>query len=200
MFAIACRAGVNLPHELLEQEEGHSQLLCQRMAHFHDLAPCTYFRDETLPPLVAVGWLDEGHEFPTGEVPPGLLPRLIAFRRSAKSPWGCMFLGYHGCYWCSRDAQARKGMSAEAHSLSEYLCWWSKTNLFIPGDGVVYASPEGIIHYIVEHRYRPPAEFIDAVLAAPDIESPEYAVALRACGWPEADLGQWQRREHEQES
>ena len=143
------------------------------MAHFDDLAPCTYFRsDKRLPPLVAVGWLEEGHDFPTGDVPTALLPRLFAFRQSTKLPWPYFYMGGQFC-WCRTPDS------------------YSHRNLFVPGNGVVYAAPEGIRHYISVHRYRPPAEFIDAVLAAPDIETPEFAGALRACGWPEAYLEQW---------
>ena len=143
------------------------------MAHFDDLAPCVYFHGRhALPRLLAVGWLEQGHDFPTGEVPAGLLPRLIAFRKSTKRPWPYLYMGGQHC-WCGTPES------------------YSHRNLFSPWDGLVYAAPEGIRHYIAAHRYRPPAEFIDAVLAAPDIESPEYAEALRACGWPEAYLEQW---------
>ena len=142
------------------------------MAHFDDLAACTYFHDPQLPPLLAVGWLEPGHDFPTGEVPADLLPRLIAIRRSEKMPLPYFYMGGVVC-WCGDRRM------------------FSKRNLFIPGNGVVYASPEGILHYIAAHSYCPPAEFIEAVLAAPDIESPEYAAALRAVGWPEDYLAMW---------
>jgi hypothetical protein len=142
------------------------------MAYFDDLASCTYFRsDKTLSPLLAVGWLEQGREFPTGEVPIRLLPRLIAFRKSTKFPWPYCYVGCQFC-WCGDTRMFSR-------------------NLFIPGNGVVYASPEGILHYIAAHSYRPPDQFIEAVLAAPDIESPEYAAALRAGGWPEPYLDQW---------
>jgi hypothetical protein len=32
-------------------------------------------------------------------------------------------------------------------------------------DGVTYASPDLIVHYVTVHRYRPPQKFVDAVLA-----------------------------------
>jgi hypothetical protein len=143
------------------------------MAHFHDLAPCTYFHGRhALPPLLAVGWLEPGHVFATGEVPADLLTRLTAIRRSNKMPWPYFYMGGVTC-WCG-DRRT-----------------FSTKNLFIPTNGVIYASPEGVIHYIAAHSYRPPDAFIEAVLAAPDIESPEYGEALRAAGWPEEYLVQW---------
>ena len=30
--------------------------------------------------------------------------------------------------------------------------------------GVVYCAPQFIVHYIAEHQYQPPQEFIEAVL------------------------------------
>ena len=140
------------------------------MAYFDDLTRCDYFHDDKLPPLLAVGWLEQGHEYSAGEVPRGLLPRLMNFLRSGKRPWPGTFLGGHVCSLCGD----RKS--------------YGHRNLFIPGAGVVYAAPEGIIHYIAAHIYRPPVDFIDATLAAPDAESPEYVAALRACGWPDSYL------------
>jgi hypothetical protein len=52
-------------------------------------------------------------------------------------------------------------------------------NLLIPGVGVVYAAPAGFLHYIKEHSYLPPAEFIRAVEACPPYGSDAYEAALR---------------------
>jgi hypothetical protein len=36
----------------------------------------------------------------------------------------------------------------------------------VPGKGnIVFAAPEMIAHYVIMHEYRPPEEFIEAVLA-----------------------------------
>lgn len=32
-------------------------------------------------------------------------------------------------------------------------------------DGVVYAAPDMIVHYVLAHRYLPPAAFVEAVIA-----------------------------------
>jgi hypothetical protein len=36
------------------------------------------------------------------------------------------------------------------------------------GQAVIYAAPDLIYHYVKEHRYLPPADFINAVLSACD--------------------------------
>jgi hypothetical protein len=51
-------------------------------------------------------------------------------------------------------------------------------NLFVPGDGFLYAAPSLIAHYILSHNYAPPAEFCDAVLRCPPMSSPEYFEAV----------------------
>jgi hypothetical protein len=53
------------------------------------------------------------------------------------------------------------------------------TNLFVPGDGVVYVAPSMIVHYLDAHRYQPPAAFLAAVDACPPMGSAAYHDALR---------------------
>jgi hypothetical protein len=52
-------------------------------------------------------------------------------------------------------------------------------NIFIPGDGCVYAAPELIVHYIEEHQYLPPPNFCAAVVACPPMQGAEYFKTLR---------------------
>ena len=56
---------------------------------------------------------------------------------------------------------------------------WSNINLLIPGKDVVYAAPAGIVHYINDHQYLPPREFIEAVDRCPDYGLGPYLLALR---------------------
>lgn len=38
----------------------------------------------------------------------------------------------------------------------------------------MYAAPSLIIHYILQHGYKPPQEFIDAVMESEEADSDEY--------------------------
>ncbi len=49
-------------------------------------------------------------------------------------------------------------------------------------DGTVYAAPDLIYHYVVAHHYRPPDEFIQAVMETPLPGSQEYEVLKREKG------------------
>jgi hypothetical protein len=135
------------------------------MAYYPDFERCTYFdlRDDTN--LVAIGWLERGHDFPRGPVDKPFFDRLEAL---CQRPWPrFVFLGGHECDLCQYGGP--------------YLGY----DIFIPYRDRIFAAPAGVIHYVGDHWYRPPDEFIEAVLACPDTESAEYGAALLANGGPE---------------
>ena len=118
-------------------------------------------------PLRAVGWLEYPHQFNTGATPNELVPRLemlIKQTRTAYSHYS--FRGMMDCSICK---------STGLHSPGPI---WSQENILVPGNGAVFAAPGGIVHYVEVHSYRPPKEFIDAVLKCPDCDSREYRDAL----------------------
>ena len=121
------------------------------MAAFEDLTPYTYFHpEEEAPGTVNVGWLAPGHPFPTGVTPPEFRAKLglLCGRRVKQTR------GLHPCYFCT--GRERPASSSEMR---------------VAGGGRVYAAPTLVHHYIEAHGYRPPDEFIAAVLAwTPDAE------------------------------
>jgi hypothetical protein len=141
------------------------------MPYFPDLSPLTYFDKEDADKLVAVGWLDDAHPYSQGEVSELFLNRLVEL---LAKPWAPMyFLGYADCPFCTLDSYGVK---------------YSKTivvgalNLFVPGDGFLYAAPSMIAHYILAHNYAPPVQFCNAVLRCRPMSSPEYFAAIRQHG------------------
>jgi hypothetical protein len=149
------------------------------MAHYADLSPCDYFGGMLRArSLLAVGWLESGYPYATGDPGPEVYSRLTDFRwRLAWQP-ACA-CGGHLC----RLGSCRHGS------------FYSHRNIFVPGHDVVYVAPEGIVHYISCHDYLPPPEFCAAVLASPDEGSPEYFAALRASGFQAAGGDpEWLRR------
>jgi hypothetical protein len=115
------------------------------MSFFPDLTPYTYCHpEEELPNTLNIGWLDPGHPMVTG-------PTSAEFR--AKLARLCevrvkQTRGFQPCYFC-------KGR-ARPHSSSE---------MRVAGNGKVYAAPSLVHHYVAAHDYRPPDEFIAAVMA-----------------------------------
>jgi hypothetical protein len=141
--------------------------------YFPDLDLCHYHRgpldaDRWAVPLRAIGWLEHPHSYATGALPGAFTARLaelIAQTGTTFSHYG--FRGLHGCDLCS-------AAGAPAFYAPE-----SCDNVFIPGEGEVFAATGAILHYIEAHSYCPPASFVRAVLACPPVGSAEYLAALR---------------------
>lgn len=133
------------------------------MTWFADLSPCDYFGDAD--GILAVGWLEAGHPFTTGEVDRVVYDKLQDFCRNPWTPetMGAMG-GVYGCMLCKYESK---------------IGW---KNLFIPGRGVIYACPELITHYMNAHDYAPPQDFCDAVVSCPPMRSMDYLKAILANG------------------
>lgn len=122
------------------------------MSHYADLSPCGFF--ENKPPfdygyknIVAIGWIDtDGKQlyadFPKGEVPDGFVEKLKDLADTREEH--IQYFGEHDC--CECGAGLGQG------------------HLFLPADGVVYCAPASIGHYVTEHGYRPPEQFVKAVM------------------------------------
>ena len=73
-------------------------------------------------------------------------------------------LGYHDCEICLDLGKKHSDLR----------------NVFIPAkNGVVYLAPGMIVHYIREHDYLPPDDFINAVLNAPEQGSEDFLSMLK---------------------
>jgi hypothetical protein len=123
----------------------------------------------------AVGWLCSDHPFTRGSVPAEFLARLREFVRlagdSAKALYFPAFGGFHTCELCG-----------EFHDIR---------NLGVPAGEVLYVAPGMVAHYIEQHGYAPPADFVDAVMASPLPATAEFRATAkpfydRHCLWWEA--------------
>jgi hypothetical protein len=106
----------------------------------------------------AIGWLRPDHPYTRGEVPAEILSRLKEFTArsgdSAEALYFGAFGGFHTCEFCGR-----------AHGIG---------NVGVPNGDLLFIAPEMVVHYIEEHGYRPPTEFIEAVLRSPLPDTEEY--------------------------
>jgi hypothetical protein len=115
------------------------------------------------PNCVAIGWLARGHEYPAGDNASDVFSKLVLL---LEDPWQpAVSAGVHPCDLCLYRSEVA-----------------GTKNVFVPGEGRVYVAPELILHYMNAHRYQPPAEFCQAVLACPPMRSAEYRRALLAAG------------------
>ena len=130
------------------------------MAFFKDLTPYTYHRKNLVPNGLNVGWLSEGEPFPKGNVDSKLLDKLDEL---VLNPMHLM-RGVHHCEFCPPPIYRR----VEGKCASELVRDSPKGNgeIWVEGPGeVVFVAPVLITHYIHEHQYLPPRQFLDAVRA-----------------------------------
>jgi hypothetical protein len=132
------------------------------MSYFPDLSPYKYLggdpdRDTE---VVNVGWLDDAHAFEKGPVADEIRARLKQM---------CLFetarqtRGFHTCHFCSPP-----GLDPPPRLFGLEIVGGQRrlgsAEIRVKGvDKRVYAAPDLIYHYITEHSYQPPAEFLEAV-------------------------------------
>ena len=104
--------------------------------------------------LLAVGWIEEA-DFTTGAVPEEFIEALIAALPTKIVPDGTR--GWHTCTLCEvpMPKVEWKGENVDVRGYGHYLVLHKKA---------VYMAPALLLHYILDHHYRPPQIFIDAVL------------------------------------
>lgn len=139
--------------------------------YYKDFTICDYFRNDTwLCRLIAVGWLEHGKPYDTGDVSQDVLSRLRELREEfdkALFP-STTFRGLHQCSICESTGHARALLDG------------SHVNLFIPHQGFVFVAPGRVDHYIEVHGYLPPESFALSVLQCHSPLSPEYRKAMKA--------------------
>jgi hypothetical protein len=122
--------------------------------------------------LRAVGWL-ERPGFATGTVPKDCIGALVEALRGAIFHDG--YRGYHTCTLCGKFLPEVK---------------WKRRRISLQGHGhylvqlgqVVYMAPALLLHYILDHGYRPPDEFLNAVSQGRFLTEEDLIVRWRAAG------------------
>jgi hypothetical protein len=110
----------------------------------------------------AVGWLHRQCPFPQGDVPAMVIERMREFARrwwesTSALDWG-VFLGVHNCEFCGH--------------------FHASGNFGVPDGPLLFVAPEMVLHYVEQHKYLPPDEFISALMESPLPGTDEYSVAV----------------------
>jgi hypothetical protein len=126
------------------------------MAYFKDLSTYEYRRGEDRSEkTLNVGWIDRFHSFEVQECSPELKDALWSFCEISIN----QTRGIHRCEICSCEPWFVKG--------GEKLLLGSAEIRSFGRDDFVYAAPDLIYHYVVDHQYRPPQEFTDSLFFQP---------------------------------
>lgn len=136
--------------------------------YYSDLTQYDYLGGEVVQPgaaLLNVGWLDAAYPYASGSVSSEFLWALWRLCASPVNPTR----GFHHCTFCLQSGRISKfsGMMLVTSPWGE-LCLGSAEMRVSGQRGVTYAAPDLIYHYVAEHEYRPPDEFVAAVIRAGD--------------------------------
>jgi hypothetical protein len=138
------------------------------MSYFEDLTPYEYdlgpttWKGQSSPSnkVLNIGWLSRSNSFAKGSVPDEGLEKLFELCKTCVN----QMRGFHVCEFCE-SPRAFSHFSAERDG---ERCWLGSAEIRVRGrSGTFYACPNLIYHYMKDHHYLPPQEFIDAVLQMP---------------------------------
>lgn len=115
------------------------------MTYFPDLSPYQYSGQSRCGnyEVLNIGWLDGIHDFPKSTPDEKKLNQIKSLLEEARRIK--FMMGKHLCEICGKEAGV-----GEFHAYN-------------PHTKKIYAAPALIVHYIEDHRYAPPEEFIEAV-------------------------------------
>jgi hypothetical protein len=123
-----------------------------------DLKPYQRHLPFEIPEVLTVGWLEPEHDYPRGTVSTQIVEKIkgIIVEKTTADPIVNQMRVAHRCNFCK----------AEPEDISfPKSPFMGSTEIWIPGKkGKIYAAPNMIYHYIKDHNYLPPQEFLDAVM------------------------------------
>ena len=124
--------------------------------YFADLTPYEYSKPNE-PNTFNIGWLDAEHDFSKGEVSAVAIQRLKSL---AKNPVN-QTRGFHFCQFCKINLNDRIKWMEEMIKIGAV----SSAEIRVHRkDGRIYAAPVLICHYTEAHNYKPPQEFVEALM------------------------------------
>jgi hypothetical protein len=123
------------------------------MPYFPDLTPYEFLGGDPGASSLNIGWLDKEHTFNQGPVEQDICKRI---RQMCLFELARQTRGFHGCPLC---LQPLFGTPVPGETVL-----LGSAEIRVKGaSGIMYAAPNLIYHYITEHAYQPPAEFMEAV-------------------------------------
>ena len=122
--------------------------------YYPDFTPYCYIERMAEPNVLNIGWLEAPHPFPTKKASEELLDSLFEKCSSkVNATRGC-----HQCQFCDVPTF---GVEVFRHCKRIFL---GNAEIRVNAkDDRVYAAPDLIYHYVSEHDYDPPKEFVDAL-------------------------------------
>jgi hypothetical protein len=135
------------------------------MTYFPDYSSYAYGHGSH-PGVIHVGWLDNIHPYAKGTVD----ARLIEKMKSLASKPVELYRGKHICELCSEPPDVVKttlpnGIVFDPNRSGARWVEQRSSNgeIRVSHEGIIFAAPVLIVHYIEAHNYLPPTQFLKAV-------------------------------------
>jgi hypothetical protein len=139
------------------------------MTYFADLTPYSYVKISPETDTLNVGWLDASIPYPMGVTSETFQSRLWQYRDGII--WATR--GFHICNLCQNPKIAAAHFKQLGLGTAEIRVFYK---------GKTYAAPDLICHYVSDHQYHPPDEFVVAVLHGELPNSQLYRQLVRQIG------------------
>ena len=146
--------------------------------HADELQPYDYRLPYALDNVFMVGWIDSSHAYNTGQVAEAVLGKLWTMIRTRSSTLDLhvnTIRGVHPCTISSEDVR-----TTDATGKPTFL---GMSEIWVPHGSRWYAAPSLVVHFIEDHGYLPPVEFLNAIsefdLSRRVISQEKYDQAIR---------------------
>jgi len=142
------------------------------MTYFKDLTPYNYTQADQ---SINIGWLSASENYIVGETSLEFKEKLRGFCLDDNVVK--VMRGFQECELCGLSSTEWARMHP---TYGENSKWMSIGNgeIRVIGNAIIYAAPTLIYHYVMEHHYLPPQEFIDAVVHGSQPGSSEHIALL----------------------
>jgi hypothetical protein len=126
------------------------------VSYYADLSPYTFLDSPARPrKRLNVGWLDSNHPYPTGVTTDAFRNNLVKRLEQVEN----RTRGYHYCDLCGAKEPLRITSGSQEFVLGS-------AEIHVKQGRRLYISPDLIVHYVLDHSYEPPNEYVSVVTAS----------------------------------
>ena len=135
------------------------------MTYFKDLTPYPHGPgyESPSPNELNIGWLSDEVPFEKGSTSQEFKDKLLKFCSDEFIVY--LAKGFHACEFCGLSWTQWHDDQKDKYGKNAYWASIGDGEIRVLGKSVVYAAPALVYHYVIEHQYKPPDEFIEAILA-----------------------------------
>jgi len=128
------------------------------MAYYEDLTTFVYGREQPNENILNVGWLSDSEHFHKGKVSNDFLSALKVLVENPVN----LYRGVHHCEFCPPPIYEPIPNRIVSRIVRD--CPNGNGEIRIQYKDKTFVAPVLVYHYVTEHNYKPPSEFIQAVL------------------------------------